>query len=240
MALPPYEPDGSLPAVPADDVTLADLVDRYGVSKQTLYTRLGAIGVTGTKRGKTSVFSPVDVHQMDAAHFWIGKGYGLKDLQAAVTGDNEHQEHEAEVTAATTAAVPEAAITPSMVALVQALQQLQQPPAPTPPTDPLRRAKGLADAADGVLVLTTDDLKELGVAGVDGFKDGDVAYGYSFHKHNQRNRTLWTVKRTIGANADGVVPALKALPDANERRVGFRAELMAQTINVEAITLPRF
>ena len=45
MSLPPYEPDGSLPALPAEEVTAKVLVDRYEVSKQTLYTRLSAIGV---------------------------------------------------------------------------------------------------------------------------------------------------------------------------------------------------
>ena len=36
MSLPPYEPDGSLPALPAEEVTAKVLVDRYEVSKQTL------------------------------------------------------------------------------------------------------------------------------------------------------------------------------------------------------------
>ena len=57
MTLPPYEPDGSLPPIPVEDVTAKDLIARYGVSKQTIYTRLSSIGVTGTKRGKQVFFS---------------------------------------------------------------------------------------------------------------------------------------------------------------------------------------
>ena len=83
MSLPPYEPDGSLPAIPCEDVTAKILVDRYGVSKQTLYTRLAAIGVTGTKRGKQVFFDQSEVYQLDAAHFFLSKGYGLKDLKDA-------------------------------------------------------------------------------------------------------------------------------------------------------------
>ena len=46
MSLPPYEPDGSLPEVISDDLSPKELVERYGVSKQTLYTRLAALGIT--------------------------------------------------------------------------------------------------------------------------------------------------------------------------------------------------
>jgi len=73
----------------------------------------------------------------------------------------------------------------------------------TDPSGPL----GCPDAADGGLVLTTDELAALGVKGVDGFADGDLAYGYCFHKHNQRNRVLWTVERVIAKPATA-----KALP----------------------------
>ena len=76
MTIPPYEPDGSLPPIPVDGVTAKDLLDRYGVSKQTLYTRIKAIEISGTKRGKQVFFSPVEVHQLDAAHDALGKGYG--------------------------------------------------------------------------------------------------------------------------------------------------------------------
>ena len=92
MSLPPYEPDGSLPELPSDEVTAKVLVDRYDVSKQTLYTRLAAIGVTGTKRGKQVFFDQSEVYQLDAAHFYLGKGYGLKDLKSASNEFNSVQD----------------------------------------------------------------------------------------------------------------------------------------------------
>ena len=64
-------------------MTAKDLVDRYGVSKQTLYTRLSAIGVTGSKRGKQVWFDQSEVFRLDAAHHYLGIGYGLKDLKEA-------------------------------------------------------------------------------------------------------------------------------------------------------------
>ena len=89
MTLPPYEPDGSLPPIPVEDVTAKDLIARYGVSKQTIYTRLSSIGVTGTKRGKQVFFSPVEVHQLDAAHHWLGKGYGLRTSSSTLEGPGD-------------------------------------------------------------------------------------------------------------------------------------------------------
>jgi len=100
------------------------------------------------------------------------------------------------------------------------------------PSDPLKRAKGLAEAADHQLVLATDELLALGVKGVDGFADGDEAFGYRFSKHRQRNRTLWTVERCIG------VKTLKQLEQAvgqkvdAGRQVGFAAHLTTNTSGV--------
>ena len=60
MALPPYQPDGSFP-LPSQELTAKDLVDRYGVSKQTLYTRISTIGVSGSKRGKQEGLSAISL-----------------------------------------------------------------------------------------------------------------------------------------------------------------------------------
>ena len=84
VPLPPYEPDGSLPPVPLEEVTAKDLIARYEVSKQTLYTRLSAVGVSGTKRGKQVFFNSEEVFRLDAGHHFLSKGYGLKDLRMRV------------------------------------------------------------------------------------------------------------------------------------------------------------
>jgi hypothetical protein len=90
----------------------------------------------------------------------------------------------------------------------------------------------LAEAADNGLVLTSDELAALGVRGIDGFADGDLAFGFAFHKHQQRNRVLWTVERAIGKPAvSGGVTALTAA-----RTVGYGAEAHYTSI----ITLPCF
>ena len=52
-----------------------------GSPSRPFYTRIKAIEISGTKRGKQVFFSPVEVHQLDAAHDALGKGYGLSDLK---------------------------------------------------------------------------------------------------------------------------------------------------------------
>ena len=113
-------------------------------------------------------------------------------------------------------------------ALVAAVAAAMAQTAPKTPEDPLKRARGLAEAADAGLVLTTDDLVALGVKGVDGFADGDEAFGYRFSKHRQRNRTLWTIERSIGKSKTGF-----SLPGSSSsssgKSVGFAAALFATT-----------
>ena len=102
------------------------------------------------------------------------------------------------------------------------------------PSDPLQRARGLAEAADHQLVLTSEELTDLGVKGVKGFADGDEAYGYRFSKHRQRNSVLWTVERSIGVKPQ-TLDQLNATVDQRTgagRQVGFAAHLTDGTRGV--------
>ena len=151
-----------------EDVTAKDLIARYEVSKQTIYTRLSSIGVTGTKRGKQVFFSPVEVHQLDAAHHWLGKGYGLQDLkQAALEGPGDQ---------VVDVGVPMEEITPAhqqmeltiapqqervVMALTTAVRQALEATAPVAPKDPLRSYRLLKEASEEKYQLTSQSLKEI-------------------------------------------------------------------------------
>ena len=166
MTLPPYEPDGSLPPIPVEDVTAKDLIARYGVSKQTIYTRLSSIGVTGTKRGKQVFFSPVEVHQLDAAHHWLGKGYGLQDLKdAAEEGAGDQVvDLPLAVDDASTHQQMELTIAPQqervVMALTTAVQQALQASTPAAPKDPLAPYRMLQESADKKFQLTSQSVRE--------------------------------------------------------------------------------
>ena len=168
MSLPPYEPDGSLPALPAEEVTAKVLVDRYEVSKQTLYTRLSAIGVTGTKRGKQVFFNQSEVYQLDAAHYFLSKGYGLKDLKSAsVSFDVDSDSGSPNITPPTD--VTELVIAPQqervVMALTASIREALQSTTPPPPRDPLLAYRQLQEAFEQKYQLTSQSLREiLGVA----------------------------------------------------------------------------
>ena len=168
MPLPPYEPDGSLPPLPLEEVTAKDLIARYEVSKQTLYTRLAAVGVTGTKRGKLVFFNQEEVFRMDAGHHFLSKGYGLKDLKEACGGSASDEVVDVD---SPVGAIPapsnqmELTIAPQqanvVMALTTAVQQALQATAPVPPRDPLRVYRLLREASENRYQLTSRSLQEI-------------------------------------------------------------------------------
>jgi DNA-binding transcriptional MerR regulator len=156
-----------LPPTPAEEVTAKDLIARYEVSKQTLYTRLSTIGVTGTKRGKQVFFSPVEVHQLDAAHHWLSKGYGLKELrEAAGSFDEDHvidlpapQEGVGAHTQMELTIAPQQERV--VMALTTAVRQALEATAPVAPKDPLAPYRMLQESADKQFQLTSQTLREI-------------------------------------------------------------------------------
>ena len=166
MPLPPYEPDGSFP-IPDHELTAKDLVDRYGVSKQTLYTRLSAIGVTGSKRGKQVWFDQSEVFRLDAAHHYLGIGYGLKDLKEAC-GSFDAEAVEVDAPASAPGPAPtqtELVIAPQqervVMALTTAVRQALEATQPAPVRDPLRSYRLLQEASDQKYQLTSQSLREI-------------------------------------------------------------------------------
>lgn len=168
MSIPPYEPDGSLPPLPAQEVTAKDLIARYEVSKQTFYTRLSAVGITGTKRGKQVFFAPVEVHQLDAAHHWMSKGYGLKDLRDAASSFGDEVidvDADAPSPVSSRADQMELTIAPQqervVLALTTAVQQALQASTPPAPSDPLAPYRMMKEAAEEKYQLTSQSVREI-------------------------------------------------------------------------------
>ena len=209
------------------DLPLRDAEARWGISRNTLKSRAAALGVDLIRVSSTDTRWPgAYVDLGDQLHQHLQSGGTLKDFP----GTNP-------VSARTTAskAIAKAGDAEAIAAAVAAVLATHTFSLPAPSVDPLARAKGLADAADAGLVLTTDELVALGVKGVDGFADGDLAYGYRFHKHNQRNRVLWTVERSIAKP----VSAGNLTPLTPSRPVGFAGAIEASYRTISAhVELP--
>ena len=169
MSLPPYEPDGSSPPIPAEEVTAKHLVERYEVSKQTLYTRLSAIGVTGSKRGKQVFFSQSEVYQLDAAHFYLGKGYGLKDLRGQCGeydgGPDSVVDVSTPISDLDHSSQKELVLAPQqekvVLTLASAVQDALRATFPQPERDPLRSYRLLEEASEKRYQLTSQSLREI-------------------------------------------------------------------------------
>lgn len=220
--------DVSLPGIP-----LKELEQRWSLSRNGLKARARALGVELQRVSSTCTLWPgefVELGDRLDEHLRAGNPMATFPGLAPITASTSDT------------AISKPAANDQAETLAVAIAQAIAAHAVTPPSaDPLKRARALAEAADNGLVLTTDELAALGVKGVDGFADGAEAFGYRFHKHQQRNRTLWTVERTIARPGTGsTVASLPARP------VGFAGvieqaavEARCQTIS-SAIELPRF
>jgi len=153
-----------------EEVTAKDLIARYEVSKQTLYTRLAACSVSGTKRGKQVFFNSEEVFRLDAGHHFLSKGYGLKDLREACSADSVAAGNEVLEVGGPAAPAPggeqvQLTIAPQqanvVMALTTAVQQALQATAPIPLSDPLRPYRLMTEAAEKKYQLTSRSLAEI-------------------------------------------------------------------------------
>lgn len=168
VSLPPYDPVSSgLPPLPTQELGVKAACARYAISKQTLYVRMGAVGVTGSKRANRTFFATQDVFTLDAAHWHISQGFGLKDLEAAVVGrltdDGQTIDvgHTTDTVHLTIAPAQERVVRSLAEAVTEAVKVV----APPPREDPLAPYRLLKEAATEGYILTTSTLaKVLGVS----------------------------------------------------------------------------
>lgn len=206
-------------------VPMADLASEWCVTANTVSRRLSFLGIKPVRQGNFRFITAEQKALADELQNHILSG---KPMEAFSRPDGSSSIERQ---------VPRQVSPPvaGQVELIAAVAAAMAQAAPTPPEDPLRRARGLAEAADNGLVLTTDDLVALGVKGVDGFSDGDLAYGYVFSRHRQRNRTLWTIERAIiKSRPDSLLPASSSSNDAP--RVGFAATFNSSGMSLFAAT----
>jgi hypothetical protein len=182
-------------------VGFAGLANEWGVTSNTVSRRLAFLGIKPIRQGNFRFITAEDRALADELNQHILSGKPMDAFPRKADGE-----------ASTIVKRDKAQVAPQVADLVQALSFI---PTTQPPTDPFRRAKALAEAADNCLVLTADELAAVGVKGIDGFADGDCAYGYAFAKHHQRGRVLWTISRSL---IHRELPPTKALP---KQQVGF-------------------
>jgi hypothetical protein len=84
---------------PTADLSVEDLKQRYGVSKQTLYNRINAAAVVGKRvKGKT-FFTPQEVWSLDQVASFVERGVTLTEVTRLVQEYKQKQEAEPDLQA---------------------------------------------------------------------------------------------------------------------------------------------
>jgi len=201
---------------------MADLAGRWGVTPNTVSRRLDFLGVKPIRQGNYRFLTAEQLELAEQLHQHILAGRPQESFPRPDQAEGGQVVRRVQQPPQVAGQVPAEA----MAALAAALQ---------PASDPLRRARGLAEAADQGLVLTNEDLAGLLEQGVSGWRDGQEAYGYRFTRHKQRAQVLWTVTRSIGAAGSAQVRALPAggTRTTTSRQVGFGAFLDVEWRDVD-------
>jgi hypothetical protein len=210
---------------------MAELARKWAVTSNTVSRRLAFLGIRPKRVGN---FRYITAEQLELASQLHDHITANKPMEQFARPDQP----EGGLVARQVRAEPQVlGQVEQMAALVTALAKA----IPQPPADPLRRARGLADAADAGLVLTTGDLGQLLGQGVGAWRDAHHAYGYRFNRHKQGAQVLWTVTRALGVSTSPTTsPTLGASPTTS-RQVGFLADPGLQgAITVSAVRLPSF
>jgi hypothetical protein len=208
------------------DASIADLEKRWGISRNALKARAKALGIELQRKGPTLTVWPGDrIHDGDRFNEHLKSRAAMASFPGVVAVTPHGGSDAAQL-----AVTPHGGGGDQLAVLAAAISAAM----PAPAVDPLARARGLAEVADAALVLTNGDLESLLGQGISSWKEGHLAYGYQFHRHQQGRQVLWTVSRAVTATPDS-----RQL--ASSKRVGFLAEppvAARHAITVQAISLP--
>jgi hypothetical protein len=210
---------------------MAELARKWAVTPNTVSRRLAFLGIRPKRDGN---YRYITAEQLDLANKLHDHITASKPMEQFPRPDQP----EGGLVARQVRAEPQVVgQVEQMAALVTAMAKA----IPQAPVDPLQRARGLAEAADSGLVLTTGDLAQLLGQGVGAWRDGHHAYGYRFNRHKQGSQVLWTVTRALGLSTSPTTSPIMGASPTTSRQVGFFADPGPQAaITVSAVRLPSF
>ena len=77
-----------------DPNPVAALPDRFSTSKQTVYTRMEALGISPFKQGKRAYIHLDQLHQLDALHEHLAAGGHLQDFSTTAIANETRIKNE--------------------------------------------------------------------------------------------------------------------------------------------------
>ena len=211
------------------DVSIRELEERWGLSRNGLKARAKALGVELIRVSSTLTVWPgqfVELGDQLHEHLSSGKPMGLFGGLAPVS-DRPVPSRQQPSTAIT--ASNESALT----ALAQAITASTQTALPAP--DPLALARRLADAASLGVPLTNSEMAQvLGKASIGPKHDGSSPRpGFTIHRQEHNGTPFWTVERVGGGAA--VSPASVPSRQHQDSSDGIGFNVAAALVDVTAI-----
>lgn len=173
-------------------ISQVELARRWGVTSRTVNRRLGLLGIIPRRRGRCRCLTMEQLALAERFHQHLIQG---KDSSSFKIQDHEALETQVIPAQQPTASIPGHDLAPQQLTAVATALLAKFAPS-MPAADPLQRARGLAEAADARLVLTTKELTEVLGHGIAGWRDSRDDYGFHFTRHKQQGKVLWTVQRS--------------------------------------------
>ncbi len=141
-----------------DPFPVAALPDRFSTSKQTVYTRMEALGISPFKQGKRAFVRLDQLHQLDALHEHLAAGGHLQDFSTSAIASQTSQLEELDVS---THAISNTNTDAPLERLVNAAESLTGALIDIASPDPIAHLRRLQEAAEQGWLLTTSQVREL-------------------------------------------------------------------------------
>ena len=171
-----------------DPFPVAALPDRFSTSKQTVYTRMEALGISPIKQGKRAYIHLDQLHQLDALHDHLAAGGHLQDFSTSAIETHPVEKLDVSNQAVSNTDAPLTRLVNAAESLTGALMDIASP-------DPISNWRRLQEATENGWLLTTSQVRELTGAKPHGqsWRRGS----FVFRKRGKIGREAsWSVERT--------------------------------------------
>ena len=171
-----------------DPNPVAALPDRFSTSKQTVYTRMEALGISPFKQGKRAYIHLDQLHQLDALHEHLAAGGHLQDFSTSASETTQLEEVDVSTHAISNTNAPLERLVNAAESLTEALMEIAA-------ADPISNWRRLQEVVENGWLLTTSQVRELTGAKPHGqsWRRGS----FVFRKRGKIGREAsWSVERT--------------------------------------------
>ena len=134
-----------------DPFPVAALPDRFSTSKQTVYTRMEALGISPIKQGKRAYIHLDQLHQLDALHEHLTAGGHLQDFSTSAIETSPLEEVDVSNYSISNTDAPLERLVSAAESLTGALMDIAK-------TDPIANPRRLQEATEQGWLLTTCDI----------------------------------------------------------------------------------